>query len=77
MDEYSELSINEKYILDSDFYDQHELELNYGSMSALDIYLQLVSLIHEWVDFLMLLRNKFVSLFGLKNLGSLNNVKGL
>ena len=77
MDEHSELSINDKYILYSDFHDQHELELNYGSMSALDIYLKMASLTPEWVDFLMLLRNKFFSLFGLKNLGALNNVKGL
>jgi hypothetical protein len=66
-----------KFIHGSDFYDHHELEFNYGTLSALDIYIGLASNTPKWVNLLMLVRNKFVSLFGLKNLGALDDLKGI
>jgi hypothetical protein len=77
MDVNSESAIINKFISDSDFYDQHGIDFNHDSMSALEIYQRLVSVTPKWANALMLARNKFVSLFGLKDLGSLDDVRGL
>ncbi len=77
MDVSSESAILSKFISESDFYDQHGIEFNYDAMSALEIYQRLVSVTPSWVNGLMLARNKFISLFGLKNLGSLGDVAAL
>jgi hypothetical protein len=77
MDVNSESAIINKFISDSDFYDQHGIDFNYDSMSALEIYQKLASITPKWVNALMLARNKFVSLFGLKNLGLLGDIRML
>jgi hypothetical protein len=77
MDVNSESAIINKFISDSDFHDQHGIDFNYDSMSALEIYQKLASITPKWVNALMLARNKFVSLFGLKNLGLLGDIRML
>ena len=67
----------DNFIPNSDFYDRHELELHHDSLSALELYIALASITPKWVNLLMLARNKFVSLFGLKNLGTLDDIKGI
>lgn len=77
MDVNSEPAMIKKLISGSDFHDQHGIDFNYNSMSALEIYEKLISITPRWVNALMLARNKIVSLLGLKNLGSLGDMKGL
>ena len=50
MDEHFDFAIINKFKQDSDFYDQHEIEYDYGSLSALDTYIALASLTPKWVN---------------------------
>ncbi len=45
-----------------------------GKRSALEIYIDVAARTPEWINCLMATRNRLVALFGLKNLGNLNNV---
>lgn len=58
----------------ADFFDSYEISLPHADRSALDIYLKVISRTPTWVNFLMGMRNRIVSLFGLKNLGHLANL---
>lgn len=53
------------------FHDCYEMPLAHEGRSALEIYLRMVAWTPRWVESLMALRNRIVSLFGLKNLGHL------
>jgi hypothetical protein len=56
------------------FYDCYLTPFDWGGRSALDIYLSVISRTPPWVNALMSIRNRVVSLFGLKNLGLLSSV---
>jgi hypothetical protein len=66
-----------QFSLDASFADSFSQYTKYENQSALDIYLELVRDTPEWVNHLMALRNKVVSLFGLKHLGHLGSVSSL
>jgi hypothetical protein len=55
----------------SDFHDCYAMPLAHEGRSALAIFLDVVARTPRWVETLMGLRNRIVSLFGLKNLGHL------
>ncbi len=54
------------------FHDAFEIELDTTGRSAMSLYLAAASLTPKWVDALMSVRNRMVSLVGLKNLGTLS-----
>lgn len=56
------------------FHDSFEAAYEAQGKSALDIYLEAVACTPAWMDFLMVLRNRIVSLFGLKNLGRFTDI---
>ncbi len=56
------------------FFDAYETNIKQNSASALQLYLNAVKQTPQWIDFLMILRNRVVSLVGLKDLGRMNNV---
>lgn len=58
----------------ANFHDAYKVRVSTGERSALDIYLDIVSQTPSWVDYLMALRNKITSIFGLKDLGLLGDV---
>ncbi len=58
------------------FNDCYERELDTDGKCAMDLYLTVVSRTPDWVNALMALRNRIVSLVGLKNLGHLGGVDG-
>jgi Protein of unknown function (DUF2867) len=53
------------------FHDCYEVLVDTEAKSAMELYLAVVSRTPEWVNALMALRNRVVSLVGLKNLGHL------
>jgi hypothetical protein len=57
------------------FFDAYELAVENDGRTALDLYLELVAGTPAWIEFLMGLRNRIVTLFGLKNIGGLRNVE--
>ncbi len=57
------------------FYDCYETPIESASKSALEIYLDVVSKTPGWVNTLMAIRNRVVTLVGLKNLGHLSDIK--
>lgn len=63
------------YTQDASFADGFSSYSNYKGKSALDLYLALVNETPEWVNTLMLVRNKLVSKIGLKDLGVLSEIK--
>ncbi len=58
----------------ADFFDAYAMPIEHGGRSALDIYLQVVAATPAWVNCLMAVRNRIVSLLGLKDLGHLGNL---
>ena len=56
------------------FHDTFETAIKPSSRSALELYLQVVAGTPAWVNAMMALRNRVVSLFGLKDLGNLGDV---
>jgi Protein of unknown function (DUF2867) len=57
------------------FYDSYQLPIESASNSALEIYLGVVAKTPQWVNALMAIRNRAVTLVGLKNLGHLSDIK--
>jgi hypothetical protein len=57
----------------ADFHDCYETAIAPTDKSALALYLQVVSTTPAWVNTLMALRNRIVSVVGLKNLGHLGD----
>lgn len=58
------------------FYDCYHTPIESNAPSALEIYLGIVKKTPAWVNALMALRNRVVSLVGLKNLGHLGEIRG-
>lgn len=63
-----------KHLTDADLYDAYEVPTDQSDWSALEIYIDIMARTPEWVSRLMAARNRVVALFGLKNLGQLDNV---
>jgi hypothetical protein len=59
----------------ADFYDCYQFPINTNTPSALELYLMIIRKTPAWVNRLMSIRNRVVALFGLKNLGLLNEFK--
>lgn len=59
----------------ADFADSYVACNPWPERSAIDLFIQTVSNTPAWVNTLMNLRNRIVGLFGLKNLGALDEVK--
>lgn len=56
------------------YHDTFEAAIKPTSRSALELYLLVVAGTPAWINAMMALRNRVVSLFGLKNLGGLGDV---
>lgn len=56
------------------FHDAYQIELANGERSALRLFLDMASNTPRWINTLMLIRNKIVSLFGLKDIGLFNHL---
>ena len=67
-------SIVYRYLPAAYFADCYELKSTPSDSSALEFYLRNVAQTPRWVNALMLIRNRIVGLFGLKNLGTLGAV---
>jgi hypothetical protein len=67
-------SLISRHLPGSYFHDCYELPIDSAAPSALQIYLDMVAKTPAWVDSLMALRNRIVSMIGLKNLGHLGAV---
>jgi len=65
-----------KYLAKAHLYDAFEVPADTSKRSALEIYIDILAATPAWVNRLMAARNRIVTLFGLKNLGRLNNVDG-
>lgn len=65
-----EKSINGAY-----YFDTYKASVFINNKTALDIYLDMVKTTPKWVNSLMTLRNKAVSMVGLKNLGHLGEIE--
>lgn len=63
-----------KHLADADLFDAYEVPTDRSERSALEIYIDIMAQTPEWVNCLMAARNRAVALFGLKNLGHLDNV---
>ena len=63
-----------KHLAGAQLFDAFELPANPGNRSALEIYIDIMAQTPDWVNCLMAARNRAVALFGLKNLGPLDNV---
>ena len=64
-----------QHILESaDFYDAWEVRAAEPLLTPLEQFLRVASKTPKWVDSLMVLRNKVVSPFGLKDLGRLSSI---
>lgn len=57
------------------FADCHSITIVYSGQSVLGLFLKLASQTPGWVNALMLIRNKLVSLVGLKDLGLLSELQ--
>lgn len=63
-----------KQLADAHLFDAFEVRIDDGQRSALAIYIDMMARTPEWINCLMATRNRLAALFGLKNLGSLDNV---
>ncbi|WP_159650879.1 DUF2867 domain-containing protein [Vibrio atypicus] len=72
--EISEQSLIEPYLDNASFADSFSVTLPNRQQSAFDVYLSLMKSSPDWVNRLMALRNRIVSLFGLKNLGTMSEL---
>jgi Protein of unknown function (DUF2867) len=59
----------------ADFRDSYSAAIGDDQRSALAIYLDVVARTPAWIDAMMATRNRVVSVFGLKNLGTLGNIE--
>ncbi len=58
----------------ANFFDSHQVNIPSPNHTALEIYLDMIAKTPRWVNRLMYMRNKVVSLLGLKNLGGLGDI---
>jgi hypothetical protein len=61
-------------LADAYFYDAYAVAFDKPDSGVLDIYLKGVARTPAWVNFLMILRNRIVALFGLKDLGRMDDI---
>ena len=64
----------ESLALGAYFYDAWKIQAALPELDPLDQFLRVVSATPKWIDTMMVLRNRVVGLFGLKNLGMLSGV---
>jgi hypothetical protein len=57
------------------FADAYEVSIKRPAMTALEIYLSAVAMAPAWIERLMMIRNRVVNIFGLKNLGGLSAIE--
>ncbi len=65
----------EKSIRGAHYFDAYQAPIVTDEITALDIYLKMAASTPEWVNWLMALRNKAVSIVGLKDLGHLGEIE--
>jgi Protein of unknown function (DUF2867) len=63
-----------KHLHGAYFADAYEVSIKRPAMTALEIYLSAVAMTPAWIERLMMIRNRVVSVFGLKNLGGLSAI---
>lgn len=63
-----------KYLAGADLFDAFEVPIDGGNRSALEIFIDLMAKTPAWINGLMAVRDRAVALFGLKHLGSLDNI---
>lgn len=63
-----------KHLAGATLFDAFAAPIGDEHRSALELYIDIMAQTPEWINGLMDIRNKAVGLFGLKNLGQLNNV---
>lgn len=56
------------------FYDAWKIQAVLPELDPLDQFLRVVSATPKWIDFMMVLRNRVVGIFGLKNLRTLSGI---
>ncbi|RUP34973.1 MAG: DUF2867 domain-containing protein [Curvibacter sp.] len=67
-------SLITSFLPGASFHDANAIVVAEGHLSALDHFLQALRHTPRWVDVLMVLRNRVVSLLGLKDLGALSRL---
>ena len=65
------------FMEDAYFADAFEATVPHSEKSALAIYLDAAAGTPQWIDALMMARNRIVALFGLKNIGRMSDVKSI
>jgi hypothetical protein len=63
-----------KHLEGAHFSDSYSVIVENSHLSALEIYLNVVSKTPAWIERLMSTRNRLVGFFGLKNLGNLGSI---
>ena len=63
-----------KHLAGADLFDAFAVSADGDNRSALEIYVDIMSQTPDWINGLMAARNRAVALFGLKDLGHLDNV---
>jgi len=63
-----------QHLPNAHFFDAFQINLTPCKRTALEIYLEVIAKTPSWISFLMALRNRAAPMFGIKNLGSLNNI---
>ncbi|KZN50907.1 DUF2867 domain-containing protein [Pseudoalteromonas luteoviolacea] len=75
MNEIPSSSLIKSYVGNADFYDCFSSDIDsYQDETALELFIELVTRSPAWFNFLMSLRNKIVSSFGMKDLGAIDDV---
>jgi len=63
-----------QHLMNANFFDAFQFNLVCGKRTALEIYLDVIAKTPCWISFLMALRNRAAPMFGIKNLGSIDNI---
>jgi hypothetical protein len=63
-----------QHLARANFFDAFQISLPPCKRSALEIYLEVIAKTPSWISFLMALRNRAAPMFGIKNLGALNDI---
>ncbi len=63
-----------QHLMNADFHDAFQFNLACGKRTALEIYLDVIAKTPCWISFLMALRNRAAPMFGIKDLGSIDNI---
>ncbi|AOT10675.1 DUF2867 domain-containing protein [Pseudoalteromonas luteoviolacea] len=75
MNEIPSSSLIKSYVDDADFYDCFVSDIDfYRGEKALELFVASVSRSPGWFNFLMAVRNKLISRFGMKDLGAIDDV---